>query len=487
MSKILNITLITSEISPFSKSGGLADVTRSLSKAIKRLNHNITVITPLYGKVINKEKHNLKLIKEKVKIKIDSKNSINVNFWKGYLMDDLPVYFIENKKYFSKKKNLYMSDKENTRFLTFDVACLELIQQLELKPDIIHAHDWQTGLIPYLIKKNKRYSKLKPAKTIFTIHNLIFQLGRNWWEIPAANKDYGKRPIPSMKDPDIEYINFAKRAIQTADIVNTVSEQYREEIMTKHFGQDLDKILLNRKDSLYGIINGIDYNAYNPTRDASLKAKYSYNKIHRKKINKTKVQRLFNLPVNSNIPIISTTSRVTFQKGFELILEIADEILNLDVQLIIIGSGDKTYIKKLQKLQKKYPKKLAVIPSHEKNQKHKTQVYAGTDFLLLPSHHEPCGINQLIAMRYGCIPIVRQVGGLQDTVENYNASSNTGTGFTFKRFNKYPLYGAIVKALETYKYKYIWRSIMARAMKQSSSWTIPAKKYINLYIKALKE
>ena len=402
-------------------------------------------------------------------------------------MDDLPVYFIENKKYFSKKKSLYMSDKENTRFLTFDVTALELIKIQNLNPDIIHCHDWQTGLIPYFIKKYKKYKHLTKAKTIFTIHNLVFQLGRNWWEIPAEKKDYGKKPIPSMKDPNIEYINFAKRAIQSADIVNTVSEQYREEIMTKHFGQDLEKILKNRKDTLYGIINGIDYNAYNPTRDNSLKAKYSYNKIHRKKINKAKVQKIFGLPINSKIPIISTTSRVTFQKGFELILKIADEILNLDAQYIIIGSGDKTYIKQLQKLQKKYPKKIAVIPSHEKNQKYETQVYAGADFLLLPSHHEPCGINQLIAMRYGCIPIVREVGGLQDTVDNYDATNGTGTGFTFKRFNEFSLFGTIVKALETYKYKYIWRSIMVKAMKQSSSWTIPAKKYINLYRKALKE
>lgn len=485
MKKLLNIVSISSEVAPFSKSGGLADVSRSLPKAIKRLGHNITVITPLYSGIINKKEHNLKLIKENLRIKIDKKNSINVNFWKGYLMKDLPVYFIENKKYFSKKKTLYGSKHENARFLTFDIACLELLKFLEIKQDIIHCHDWQTGLIPHFIKNEKRYKELQSAKTIFTIHNLVFQLGQNWWEIPAEKKDYGKRPLPTIDNPNIEYINFAKRAIKSADIINTVSEQYREEIMTKHFGQDLHMALRKRENKLFGIINGIDYHSYNPTRDPGLVAKYSYNKIHRKKINKAKIQKMFGLPIDQKKPIICTTSRVTFQKGFELILKSSSELLNLDAQYIVIGSGDKGYIKELKKLQKKYPKKLAVIPSHEKNQKYETLVYAGSDFLLLPSHHEPCGINQLIAMRYGCIPIVRKVGGLNDTVENYNATTNTGTGFTFTRFNEFSLFGAIIRALETFKYKYIWRSIMANAMKQSSSWTIPAKKYINLYHKAI--
>ncbi len=485
MNKPLNIISISSEVAPFSKSGGLADVSRSLPKAIKRLEHNIIVITPFYGGIIKKEKYNLKLIAENIKITIDKENNIKVNFWKGYLMNDLPVYFIENKKYFSKRKVLYGSKQENTRFLIFDRASIKLIEHLKLNPDIIHCHDWQTGLIPYFIKKEKekKLKFLSNTKIIFTIHNLVFQFGQNWWEIPAIKKDYGKRPIPLMTDPDIEFINFAKRAIMSADIVNTVSEQYREEIMTKHFGQDLHTILRNREDRLFGIVNGIDYRAYNPTRDPGLVAKYSYNKIHRKKLNKISLQKKLGLTQDDKIPIITMTSRVTYQKGFELLCNTFDHLIRQNAQFIIMGDGDKHYIKKLKKYHKKHPEKIIWLPFKQKDE---TKMYAGSDFFLLPSHHEPCGINQLIAMRYGCIPIVRKVGGLNDTVENYNPSTNIGTGFTFTGFNEFSLFGAVIRALETFKYKYIWRNIMVNAMKQSSSWTIPAKKYINLYHKALK-
>ncbi|MBL7058440.1 glycogen synthase [Patescibacteria group bacterium] len=482
MNKTLNVVSISSEVAPYSKSGGLADVSRSLPKAIKRLGHNVIVITPLYGGIIDTTTHNLKLLKKDTKVKIDKENIVVVSFWKDYLMDDLPIYFIENKKYFSKRKVLYGSKHENVRFLIFDLACLELIRFLDFKPDIIHCHDWQTGLIPHFIKKYKKYKELQNAKTVFTIHNLVFQLGQNWWEIPLANKDHGKRPIPLITDPDIENINFAKRAIMSADVVNTVSEQYKEEIMTKHFGQNLHMILRNRQDRLFGIINGIDYKAYNPTRDPGLIAKYSYNKIHRKKLNKEFLQKKLGFKIDATIPLITMTSRVTYQKGFELFCNTLEHLVRQNAQYVIMGDGDKGYIKKIQKYHKKYPHKIIWLPFKQKDE---TKMYAGSDFFLLPSHHEPCGINQLIAMRYGCVPIVREVGGLNDTVENYNAVTDTGTGFTFNGFNEFSLFGAIIRSLETFKYKYIWRSIMVKAMKQSSSWTIPAKKYITLYYKVI--
>ncbi|MCX6800145.1 MAG: glycogen/starch synthase [Candidatus Falkowbacteria bacterium] len=486
MSNPLKIISISSEVAPYSKSGGLADVSRSLPKAIKRLGHDVTIITPLYGGIFSDKKYDLKIFKENVSVDVDKENKIIVNFWVSYLMEGLPIYFIENNKYFSKKKELYGSKHDNVRFLIFDLACLELIDQLDCQPDIIHCHDWQTGLIPYYLRKEKRYKKLEAVKIVYTIHNLIFQLGHNWWEIAPENKDFGKKAIPLITDPAIENINFAKRAILSADIINTVSEKYREEIMTKNFGQDLQTILRNRSDRLLGIINGIDYNAYSPTRDNNLFKKYNYKNIYYKKINKEELQKKFSLPINTNVPLLCTTSRVTFQKGFELILNIANNLMQLDIQLIVLGSGSKDYIKKLKKIAKKYPKKLVVIPFHKETQKYETFIYSGSDFFLLPSHHEPCGINQLIAMRYGCIPIVRKVGGLHDTVENYDPSKDTGTGFVFDGFNEFSLYGAIVRAIEIYKHKYIWKNIITRAMKQSSSWTIPAKKYITLYKKIIQ-
>jgi len=487
MPKIFKIVSIASEVAPFSKSGGLGDVVRSLPKALKRLGNEIIVITPFYGQIIDKRKHKLKLIYKDINVYLNSEDTVKVNYWQGYLMKGLPVYFIENKKYFSRRKTIYGSSHENARFLIFNIAALKLITLLKFEADIVHCHDWQTGLIPYYLKTDFRYSKtLRKAKTIFTIHNLVFQFGKNWWEAPARKKDYGKSRIPHLADSKIEYVNFVKRAILSADAITTVSEQYREEIMTKIFGQDLHRILRNREDRLFGIINGIDYNAYNPAKDPGLFKNYDYKKIHRKKINKEYLQKKFNLPVNKDIPLICTTSRITFQKGFELILKILEQLVLLDIQFVFIGSGDKIYIRELQKLSKKYPQKIIIMPSHEQNQKYETLVYAGSDIFLLPSHHEPCGINQLIAMRYGCVPIVRKVGGLYDTVENFNPLEKEGTGFTFNQFNEFSLYGAIVRALETYKYRKAWRDIIVRAMKESNSWEIPAKSYITLYKKTIK-
>ncbi|MFH1661586.1 MAG: glycogen/starch synthase [Candidatus Falkowbacteria bacterium] len=487
MTKKLKIVSISSEVAPYSKSGGLGDVARSLPKAIKRFGHEVIVITPLYGQIINKKKYDLKLVYKNIKVYLNSKEAVRINYWKGYLMDGLPIYFIENKKYFSRRKTLYGSSHENARFLIFDVAALKLISLLKFEADIVHCHDWQTGLIPFYLKTDFRYSKtLRKAKTVFTIHNLVFQLGQNWWFVPQEEKDYGRKRIPHISDPKIEYINFAKRAILSANILNTVSEQHREEIMTKKFGQDLHRILKNREDKLFGIVNGIDYNSYNPQNDPGLFKNYSYKKIHRKKLNKEYLQKIFKLDIDKDVPLFCTTSRVTFQKGFELILKILEIMLGLDLQIIIIGAGDKKIIASMQKIEKKYPKKLRVIPSHRKNQKYETLVYAGSDFFLLPSHHEPCGINQLIAMRYGCIPIVRKVGGLYDTVINFDNKTKEGTGFTFHRFDSYSLYGAIVRALEVMKFKKSWRDIIVRAMRESNSWEIPANKYIALYKRAMK-
>ena len=486
MAKKLKIVHIASEVAPFSKTGGLGDVARSLPKALRRLKQEVMIITPLYNKVINKKKYKLKLILKGIDLKINSEESVKVNYWLGYLMDDLPVYFVEYPHFFSKHKRLYGSKNENGRFLVFSVAALKLLSLLKFPADIIHCHDWQTGLIPYYLKTDFRYSKtLKNAKSIFTIHNLIFQLGHNWWEIPVKDRDYGRTRVPHLSDPNLERINFAKRAILSADIINTVSERYRSEIMTKKFGQDLHRILKNREAKLFGIVNGIDYNTYNPEKDPGLFERYSFlNHKDAKENNKLFLQKKIGLPEDEDIPILCTTSRVTFQKGFNLILKILENLVKLKVQVIFMGDGNLEYINPIKKLQKKYPKNIVWLPF---DQTLETLLYAGSDFFLLPSNHEPCGINQLIAMRYGCIPIVREIGGLYDTVENYNPSSKKGNGFTFKTEDSMNFFSAVIRALENYKHKKSFERLVKTAMKQSNSWEIPAKKYLELYYQALKD
>jgi len=483
--KKLKIVHIASEVAPFSKTGGLGDVTRSLPKALKRLGHDVSIITPLYGRLIDKEEKDLKLIFSDVNLSLNSKESITVNYWQGFLMEDLPVYFVECKKFFSKHKKIYGSGRENARFLVFNVAALKLLTILKKQVDIIHSHDWQTGLIPYYLKNDFRYSKtLKKAKTVFTIHNLIFQFGHNWWEVPLKKKDYGRSRLPHIDNPEIENINFAKRAILSADIINTVSEQYRDEIMTKKFGQDLHRILKNRSKQLFGIINGIDYNTYNPENDQKLHKTYTHNNPEAKVNNKTFLQKKIGLPVNGQIPMLCTTSRVTFQKGFNLIVKVIEPLLKMDLQLVFMGDGSEEYIKPIKKLQRKFPEKIIWLPF---DQNRETLLYAASDLFLLPSNHEPCGINQLIAMRYGCIPVVREIGGLHDTVENFNPVNKEGNGFTFKAEDPYMFYSAIVRALENRKHKRIWTSLVKKVMRQSNSWEIPASKYVELYQKVLKK
>lgn len=486
MSKKLKIASISSEVAPFSKTGGLADVCRSLPKALKRLGHDVIVITPFYEQLIDANEYNLTKVFEDTEIYLNSEENIKVSFWKGYLMRGLPVYFIECKKFFSQQKKIYGYENDNARFLVFNVAALKLLSLLKFEADIIHCHDWQSGLIPFYLKTDFRYSKsLRKAKVVYTIHNLAFQFGRNWWEAPADKKDYGRTRIPHIADSDINFVNFAKRAILSADIINTVSEQYREEILTKNFGQDLERILKNREDRLFGIVNGIDYKEYNPSLDQDLFKNYDYKTVRRKKLNKEYLQENLKLPIDRDVPMVCLTSRVTFQKGFELLLKIIGPLLKNDLQFVIMGDGEKRYINELKKLTKSHGKKLSWQPfkGHEEME---TLMYAASDIFLLPSHHEPCGINQLIAMRYGCIPVVRKVGGLHDTVTDFDLETGRGTGIVFKNFDEFALFAAIQRALDLYSHHRLWRNMMVSAMRESNSWEIPAKKYIALYRKALR-
>jgi len=484
MTKKLKIVSVSAEVYPFSKSGGLADVARSLPRALKELGYDVIAITPFYSQLIDPKKHNLKPVYQNVAIKVDDQHTVKVSYHKGYLKKDLPIYFVGNDQYFSKKKSLYGSTHENRRFYLFNLAALKLITLIKFPADIIHCHDWHTGLIPELLKKQFPESKnLKNAKSIFTIHNLTFQMGANWWEVPLEKKDYGRKALPLFTDPDIEYINFAKRGILNADIINTVSEQYAEEILTKDFGQDLHRILTNKKNRLFGIVNGIEEKEYNPSTDPGLAKNYSLESIYFKKQNKEALQKHFRLPLKPETPLIGMTSRLVEQKGLDLLVKILPPLLVEDIQFIFMGDGDKRYINQINKFQKLHPKKIAYSNF---DQQRETGIYAGADILLLPSRFEPCGLNQLKAMRYGCIPIVHKIGGLADTIEDFDFQKKTGNGFVFKRYNEYRLLMIVTRALFIFQIKDDWKKLVETAMKVSSSWKIPAKKYLALYKNALK-
>ncbi|MBU2575731.1 glycogen synthase [Patescibacteria group bacterium] len=477
----LTIVTISAETAPFSKAGGLGDVARSLPKALKRNGHKVIVITPLHG-VVDIKKHGLKKLGNDIKIEMDETKTLEFDYWRGYLMHGLPVYFIDRKEYFSGLKTIYKAKNTNERFFFFNLAALKLIELLGIKPDIIHCNDWHTGLIPHFAKKRfKNSENLKNAALVYTIHNLAFQRGHS--EVKKDDDGYS-RLSRFTSEKGIKKINFAKRAIINSDIINTVSEQYAKEIMTPKFGQDLNRILKNRADRVFGIVNGIDYGVFNPKKDPDIKQNYDHRSLDKKQVNKLDLQKKFNLPQDKNIPILGMVTRITEQKGFDLLMKIADDLLKQNIQLVIAGSGQKEYENFFKKLEKKYPKK---VGAHlEFSTKKAAQIYAGSDIFLMPSRFEPCGLGQLISLRYGSVPVVHAVGGLADTVTDYNPKTSEGNGFVFKEYEPQQFLIAAIRAIETYQHADAWKKLVKLGMKQSHSWEIPAEKYGILFRKAIK-
>jgi len=480
MSKKIKILIVSPEISPYAKTGGLGDVSNALPKALIKIQEDVSLAMPFYSFIKKQAIKTEKISEDEIKI---GKNKYPVIFFKTWFQPDCPLYLIYNKDFFDRK-NMYGEKDDNLRFLFFNKAILKLIKKSNLDPDLIHCHDWQSGLIPNFIKKSKN-KKLQNIATLYTIHNLPFQFQQDWWKVSKKNKDHG-RGLPKTKDKrKIKYINFARRAIKNADIINTVSQRYAKEILTHKFAQGLDRALKERKKDIYGIINGIDYTVFNPAFDKNITYNYDWNSLDKKKKNKIVLQKEVGLEKKPETPIIGLVHRLTEQKGFDLILQIIEYLLKLNLQIVVVGSGNKDYIKSFKKLSRKKPKKIAIYAPF--TEKMASRVYAGSDMFLMPSRYEPCGISQLISMRYGSIPIVHETGGLSDTITNYNPRTAKGNGFKFSRYSKEDLLMAIVRALENFKHRKSWEHLTWQAMRLSFSWELPAKKYLALYRRAVRK
>jgi len=491
MKKPLKILFVTTDLYPFCKAGGLSDVSCALPKSLSEAGHDVRIMLPRHG-VIEEEKNDIKLLQDDLHVKF-SDQKIVFRIKKANLTENIPVYFIDKYKYFGSRSRLYGYDDENKRFLFFCRAVLKSVKIISNKegwvPDVIHCNDWHTGLIPYFIKSDYQGDRvLGNIKTLFTIHNLTFQMGKDWWTVSGRHKDDGEYPIKKFEDKKkVDYINFAKRGIMYSDLVNTVSENYAQEVMQKDFGQDLHQVIVERfeRGEFFGIVNGIDYKEYNPVTDPGLAVQYDVDSIEKKYINKVTLQKEYGLKVDKNIPLLGMVTRITEQKGFDLLMEIISPLLRLDLQLIIVGDGDRRYKKFFSKIEKKKPGKLV---AHMKfKTENVTQIYAASDMFLMPSRFEPCGLGQMISLRYGSVPIVRETGGLSDTIKNFNPKTGKGNGFTFGAYDRYAFFAAIVRALETYKYRENWNKIVTNGMQESFSWEVPAQKYLKLYLKMLKK
>lgn len=475
----LKIAMIASEMAPYSKAGGLADVIAALPYELQKSGHEVIVITPGYG-TDKIKKADLRYCFRDVAVKLDKKTAVSCSFKIDQGNQTLPVYFVSSWDFFGKSHQIYNAD-DLRRFYFFNFAAIKLLELLNFQPDIIHCHDWHAGLIPELVKTRLRNQPLfKRTKTVLTIHNLAHQGTKRYDKMPLKNRDRRNWSIPSFHSNDLRRLNFMKRAILWADKINTVSEKYAQEILTREFGCGMDPFLKERKKDFIGITNGIDYKIFSPKSDPYVKIPYDHNALEKKYQNKVFLQKKMHLPIGKNIPIFGIASRITEQKGFDLMLEIAETLLaENNLQIIGVGPSSKKYRQELKRLMKRFPDKISL--HLEFSVELASQIYAGSDMFLMPSRFEPCGLGQLISLRYGSIPIVRNTGGLADTIENFDPGLKFGNGFVFNEYTGIAFLQSMIRALTSYKYDSSWHQLVRRVMKQSFSWEIPTKKYLKLY------
>ncbi|MDO4536174.1 MAG: glycogen synthase GlgA [Clostridium perfringens] len=472
----MRILFAASEAHPFIKSGGLGDVIGALPKELKNLDVDARVIIPRYKNIRKDLFENMVYIRS-FNVPVGWRNQ-NCNVFE-YTYDNVIYYFIDNNYYFDRNE-MYGHIDDGERFAFFSRAVLNFLRESGWCPNIIHCNDWQTGMIPVMLKveyyKESFYSNIK---TVFSIHNLLFQGNYVPSVLPELfGYDYGLYDNMSLELNG--NVSFMKGGINFSDKVSTVSKTYAEEIKTKEYGENLEGLLSYRSNDLIGIVNGIDYNEYNPENDMHICKKYGIYNLQDKLENKKDLQRSLGLPVNENIPVISIVSRLTNQKGIDLIINSIEQILQRGAQLIVLGTGEEKYENYFRYLQDKYRDRVSANIQFDNGLAHR--IYAGSDIFLMPSMFEPCGLGQLIALRYGTIPLVRETGGLKDTVIPYNETTGIGTGFSFREYRQEDLSLIMNYALDVYyNNKEAWYSLVNQAISSDNSWSKSANEYKNLY------
>ena len=471
----MKVLFAASEAHPFIKTGGLGDVMGALPKSLIKLGVDVRVVIPKYKNIKDEFKQKLQFIKW-FTVPVGWRNQYCGVF--QYQYKGVIYYFIDNEYYFNRD-GLYGYFDDGERFAFFNRAVLEFIKQVDWQPDLINCNDWQTGMVPVLLnleyKKDLFYSKIK---TVFSIHNLLFKGSFSPKVLPELF-GYDYMPLVNGSVELDGSVSFLKGGLNYCDQITTVSNTYAEEIKTPQYGEGLDGFLRSKSYYLMGIVNGIDYEEFNPQDDKFIFKNFSINSLGNKLENKLALQRELGLPQKKDTPMIGLISRLTHQKGCDLIVNMIDRLLQRDIQIVILGTGDYWYEKTFKNLQYRYPDKVSANIKFDNALAHK--IYAATDMFLMPSLFEPCGLGQLIALRYGSIPIVRETGGLKDTISPYNKYNGVGNGFGFKNFNSNELMQIIEYALTIYNDKNAWNNIIRQAMNSDNSWEKSAMQYKCLY------
>ncbi len=479
----MKIAMISSEIAPFAKTGGLADVVGTLSVALERRGHDISLIMPAYRSTLNGP-FALEETGMQLTVPIGARTE-GASVLKTRLGRNMSVYLVRADRYFDRDflygthEGDYPDNAE--RFIFFCRAALEILRRHPV--EIVHCHDWETALgIVFLKTQSARYPEVASAKTVLTAHNLGFQgiFRQSNWPLLNLDRSY-------FSPQYLEFygnINFLKGGLIFADKITTVSPSYAREIMSGEQGFGLQGILQQRAADVTGILNGVDYSEWNPAVDPFIATRYSENDLSGKRICKDKLQGSLGLPVKSAMPVFGIISRLTSQKGFDLVQKIFDQMMERELQLVLLGSGEPQYENFFADAAARFPEKFAVRTGFDEVLAH--QIEAGADIFLMPSLYEPCGLNQMFSLKYGTIPIVRKVGGLKDTVIDYSAEGGVGTGFVFDTYDPQALWDSIERALRLFADKRSWTELMHRAMRMDFSWDRSAQAYNNLYEEFLR-
>ena len=467
----MKVLFAASEAYPFAMSGGLADVAGALPKALRKRFVGCRVVLPMYSTIAQELKDKMTFI---------TSITVPVAWRRQYCgifeahVDGVIYYLIDNQYYF-KRDSLYGHYDDAERFAFFSRAVLEIIPYIDFTPDIIHCNDWQTALIPVYLNAFYRFNPLYGnIKTVFTIHNIQYQgkygheLTEDVLGLPPENA--------SLVDYD-KCVNFMKGAIQCSDKVTTVSPTYSREILDPYYSHGLDTILKMFTFKLTGIVNGIDTEVYNPETDPLIYKNFSVKKIDGKAVNKQKLQEELGLPQKPDTPVIGIVTRLVKHKGLDLVKRVFEDMLRADLQFAILGSGEWEFETFFSEMAKKYPDKVGLKLGFNPTLAHR--IYAGADIFLMPSQSEPCGLAQMVALRYGTIPIVRETGGLNDTIKD--SGDGEGNGFTFKSYNAHDMLNTVWRAITGYADKEGWAVLRDRAMKCDNSWGTSANAYIKLY------
>lgn len=489
----LKILFVSSEEAPYAKAGGLGEVMFSLPRALKALGHDARVMIPRYGHM-DLAAHPFEMVYEGLQVPTGpdagAKELIcNVRFVSGTgdSRSPVPTYFFENQEYYEMRSNIYGYNDDPIRFAILSRGCLEFLRKYRAwRPNIIVCTDWMTSYIPNFLKTDFADDRaLKKIATVLTIHNLASHPGTfNPRFIQESERDDGHGPLPDVFSPRMMHINPLRRAIMHADLVNTVSATYAKEITTPEFGEELDGLLRERRGRLVGILNGIDYETNNPETDTRLASTFSARSIERRKENRLALQQRLGLPQDPNAFLMGIVSRLNRQKGFKLLADMIEPFLKeTKGQLVVVGSGDTELMTFFSDLAKKYPAQAATHLKFDDELPH--LVFAGSDVILVPSYFEPSGLTQMEAMRYGAVPVARSVGGLADTIVDYQPEKG-GSGFLFSDFDAYAFLIALTRAFVNWRHTRSWRKLQRIVMQKDFSWERSAHEYVKIFRLAIR-